>query len=329
MICEPPGPLRRRGSRLRLAAGGSGLHRAATRRGQCGGRLIYTRAKGHGGTYEYFVCRGRQQGTCTQPHQRVIAVEQAVEDHYRHVELVGWRRDAVRGYVRAYVAKLDETAAPERSRIAELVRGLDSQERKLLAAHYADRISAALFNEEQDRLRRERASAEKLQSELAVDHREVLARLDVALELTERLQAAYRLATPTVRRLLNQAIFKRIWIDKEAVNGVELAKPFDDLITISYFREIARKSPQREMAEQPSDTLAALGLIDPRNDETSTTVFSRGGSNVQTMVRRRGLEPPRGNPPTRPSTLRVYQFRHRRRAMASIGTRLTSVRSAL
>src|SRR4051812_47174037 len=30
------------------------------------------------------------------------------------------------------------------------------------------------------------------------------------------------------------------------------------------------------------------------------------------FMRRRGLEPPRGNPPTRPSTLRVYQFRHRR-----------------
>jgi site-specific DNA recombinase len=57
--------------------------------GQCVGRLIYTRTKGHGGTYEYFVCRGRQDGICTQPHQRGIAVEQAVEDHYRHVELVG------------------------------------------------------------------------------------------------------------------------------------------------------------------------------------------------------------------------------------------------
>ena len=34
------------------------------------------------------------------------------------------------------------------------------------------------------------------------------------------------------------------------------------------------------------------------------------------IMRRRGLEPPRGNPPTRPSTLRVYQFRHRRRGGA-------------
>ena len=35
-------------------------------------------------------------------------------------------------------------------------------------------------------------------------------------------------------------------------------------------------------------------------------------------VRPRGLEPPRELSPTRPSTLRVYQFRHRRRGDASI-----------
>src|SRR3954468_25031267 len=36
-------------------------------------------------------------------------------------------------------------------------------------------------------------------------------------------------------------------------------------------------------------------------------------------MRRRGLEPPRDLRPTRPSTLRVYQFRHRRGAAVSIG----------
>ena len=43
-------------------------------------------------------------------------------------------------------------------------------------------------------------------------------------------------------------------------------------------------------------------------------------------MRRRGLEPPRGNPPTRPSTLRVYQFRHRRRGGRSIARLLPSGR---
>jgi hypothetical protein len=36
------------------------------------------------------------------------------------------------------------------------------------------------------------------------------------------------------------------------------------------------------------------------------------------QMRRRGLEPPRALQPTRPSTLRVYQFRHRRSGAPSI-----------
>ncbi len=48
------------------------------------------------------------------------------------------------------------------------------------------------------------------------------------------------------------------------------------------------------------------------HERTPTAVCARGGSNVMRMVRPRGLEPPRTNQSTRPSTLRVYQFRHER-----------------
>jgi site-specific DNA recombinase len=259
----------------------------------CQGRLIYTRANGNGGIYEYFVCRGRQQGTCTQPHHRALAVELAVEDHYATVQLDSERRGKIRDYVQRYVADLDARIAPERARVAETIRALDGQERKLLSAHYADQISEGLFAEEQDRLRRERAAAQKLQTELAVDHRDVLARLDVALELTDRLQAAYQLATPGTRRLFNQAIFKRIWISREAVDHAELAEPFDELITISYFREVVRNAPPRRGAHRPR----GRSRTSPRNAETSAAVSSRGGSNVEAMVRAEGLEPPRLAPP--------------------------------
>jgi hypothetical protein len=50
------------------------------------------------------------------------------------------------------------------------------------------------------------------------------------------------------------------------------------------------QSPPRHALEQESPAIAGLSLM-----------------------RRRGLEPPRDLHPTRPSTLRVYQFRHRRR----------------
>src|SRR4029078_1467554 len=45
-------------------------------------------------------------------------------------------------------------------------------------------------------------------------------------------------------------------------------------------------------------------------------------------MRWRGLEPPRGINPTRPSTLRVYQFRHQR-ARAIVATPSTRPRAAL
>ena len=41
---------------------------------------------------------------------------------------------------------------------------------------------------------------------------------------------------------------------------------------------------------------ATIGHTEPRNEGTPTTMFSRGGSNVEAMVRMRGLEPPRGCP---------------------------------
>ncbi|MDQ1743477.1 MAG: site-specific recombinase, partial [Pseudonocardiales bacterium] len=39
--------------------------------GECGRRLMFSRNKGNGGSYDYFICRARQLGSCSQPHRRV------------------------------------------------------------------------------------------------------------------------------------------------------------------------------------------------------------------------------------------------------------------
>ena len=66
---------------------------------------------------------------------------------------------------------------------------------------------------------------------------------------------------------------------------------------------------QREPDEQrpPEPMPALVGAGGP-----PTTSFG-GGFSPKIMVRPSGLEPPRTKRSTRPSTLRVYQFRHRRR----------------
>ena len=257
--------------------------------GECDGRLIYTRATGKsGGTFEYFVCIGRQQHTCSQPYHRVEAVERAIEDEYAHIQLSENRRDQIRAAVRAYVATLDKTAEPERQQVTETLTRLAGQEKKLLRAHYADHITDALFAEEQQRIRRERIAAEQRQAELQIDHGRTLDQLEVALSLTDCVQAAYVSAEPQTRRLFNQAIFARIWIKQEAVSDTDLASPFGDLLADDLLDDIAQST-----AMAPDDARGSGN--DPQNAETLTALLDREGSNVERMVRQRGLEPPRPN----------------------------------
>ena len=67
---------------------------------------------------------------------------------------------------------------------------------KLLQAHYADHISEALFAEEQTRIRQERVAAEQRIDGLSIEHEQVLKALDLALAMTDNIQAAYIQAGP-------------------------------------------------------------------------------------------------------------------------------------
>lgn len=100
----------------------------------------------------------------------------------------------------------------------------------LLHKHYADEVSDALYEEEQARIRAERAAAERSIRELATDNEELIANLSKALALTVRVQDAYEEATESTRRLLNQAFFARIEISEEHVDDVELTEPYARLL---------------------------------------------------------------------------------------------------
>jgi len=197
--------------------------------GECGRRLIYSRTKGKGGLYEYFVCGGRQHGKCKQRAHRVQAVEAAVEQHYAAKELTDKQCEGLRTAVVAHVESITELAAENIGQAERRLTRLDQQERKLLQAHYADQISEELFAEEQARIRRERVAAEKRIESLSIEHDAVLKTLGLALALTDDVQTAYVQAGPQERRLLNQGLFERLEIDSEEVVGDQDAEPFEQL----------------------------------------------------------------------------------------------------
>jgi hypothetical protein len=74
--------------------------------GECGRRLMFSRNKGNGGSYDYFICRSRQLGACSQPHRRVEVVEARIIEHYANIRLTPERREQLRSDIRERFAAL-------------------------------------------------------------------------------------------------------------------------------------------------------------------------------------------------------------------------------
>lgn len=260
--------------------------RGTLRCADCGRRLFFTQAKGRrGGLYDYFICGGRTARICKQPHHRVQAVEEAVERHYATIQLDDLQRRRIRTAVAAHIDRVAKIAVKETARAQAEVTRLDNEERKLLAAHYADKISEHIFADEQTRIRRERAAAEHLLNRHKINQETVASTLDLALQLTDNIQTAYLQADTTERRLLNQAFFEYIEVSSEEITSSQLNPPFAQLAAIN---QILAHDPE---AGDPAATghEPAQG---PQNDETPGPSSKVGGSYVTLMVELGGLEPP-------------------------------------
>ena len=258
--------------------------------GTCGCRLVYSRNKGNGGTYEYFVCPRNQRGECPQGYQPVDLVETAIEDHYTGVPFSEAEREEIRRTISEDLGERVATAKREIDRCRGVLEEIKVKERKLLHMHYEDRITGELFDDEQARLRRERQDAEGLIARLNLRYDDLAATLDLALEiLGEDLHDLYLRADDTIRRLLNQAFFKSLYICDETITEAELAGPFAQL------RDL-RDAIYRLPSTTPYPAPAVVASTDPRKAKTPAPWRERGsldvGSISNVLVELGGLEPP-------------------------------------
>ena len=263
--------------------------------GECGGRLMFSRNRGRrGGTYDYFVCRGRQLRSCSQPYHGVARLEDAVSRYYATVQLTEARRERIRQVIHSRFDGLIAVAEREIAHAEAALILLDRQERKLLERHYADRVSEHIYEEEQVRIRRERATAHKTLSDLSLSYETARLTLDAALQLTDDVEAAYRAANSTERRFFNQAFFERLEIREDEVVDATLAQPYRVLLDEEFIEALAAWTPDEatptvspgpQEVEEPVLVGAGVG-----NDRTPG-VSQAEGSIRDKMVGREGLEP--------------------------------------
>ncbi len=236
--------------------------------GRCKHRFTVQRAEGNGGVYFYFLCRGRQDGICSQSYVPVEAIEQAVEDHYRTAVTVSAEvRARIRESVTTASAKNFELSEQMKTTFARRLSELDRKESYLLD----------LASEEdwpKDKLREKIATIRSERREIARKLNEAEQRLATgqaiflsALDLLEDPHALYARSGEQVRSLLNRAFFTRLWVEGEKVTGHELREPFDVLVGV----------------DGPGPAPAFLATIAlPSTADNSAATRNRGSLRVET-----------------------------------------------
>ena len=230
---------------------------------QCGSRLCLTNAKGQ---YLYFFCLGRhkRRTNCNLPYLAASEVERAVEEYYRTFRMPDDVQETVRTGLRAELDQQRQRAEPEIAYARKRVTELGDERRRLARGVVTGAIPEDLAREEQDRIARELADAERLLAASEVVYAEIEDTLERALALVSRVDEVYRTGGPQVRRLANQCFFEMLLVSIEddllVVAGAILREPWATLLAADFQARMARNTmnPDQDLSGRGSKMMTLV-----------------------------------------------------------------------
>ena len=197
--------------------------------GRCGSRMIFSRNKGHGGVYDYFVCIGRhgKRVPCDLPYVAVADIEDQIERYYQTVKLDEATTDTLYRHIIDAAKKRNAKALKLAKQQRKRIEVLENERRSLLKAHLAGAVPLDLLAEEQARITDELAKAGALMANSEIHWEELERNLHRALALASNMGSTYAKASEKVRRQINQAIFEQILVEVSgSVVYARMAQPF-------------------------------------------------------------------------------------------------------
>ncbi len=260
--------------------------RAMLRCGRChaAGRdrqLIYSRAtNAHGTEYEYFLCAGRQDGTCDLPHLPVALVEDAL---VREVQALQLTPDEIKTMCEQVASRLEHRLSVEReahARVKKELAALDVQEERLLDL-VAD--GALTTDKVRDRLSKLQIQRASLTQRLSTTEEVIQQESDMILHYLDLLGypgVFYAAAADTVKRKLLAAYFAQIWIDDD---GHQVTPDTQPQTLVAQIRGTSRMTAANE-----NGTESMLGAAENPN---LGLYFSGVCSSKNNLVPQAGIEP--------------------------------------
>lgn len=196
----------------------------------CGSRMFINYSKsGSGVRYPYFVCGGRHNKVtnCKQRAVLIDEVERQVEQIYDRYSFPPAIRKYLENFLQDGIKAEQEKYETELDGLRREKDKLEHQRKKLLEAHYSDAIPLDLLRSEQQKIAKQLLAIEREIKAHEHTFESISERLSAALELMEDCGKTYRQVDDYVKKMLNQAIFSKLWVESDGRVTAEFAKPFN------------------------------------------------------------------------------------------------------
>jgi hypothetical protein len=209
--------------------------------------MIIARAKGKGGEYFYFFCRGRQEHVCDSRYVEFANLEAAVLRHYAEVRFPADLAQRVRDVIGETLEDANRAEKLQHERVARELSRLDTQEENLLDLAAEGSLAATKIRARLKVIKEKRETLQRESGEITERLMAGGAFIEDALNLLDDPQELYRQMDPGQRRLLNQAVFDKIYVIEDKVTEVTFKPPFDELM---FARHVAHETG-REVLRTP------------------------------------------------------------------------------
>ena len=281
----------------------------------CGERIIVSNEKKKNGTvYPYFVCGGRhskRRKDCKTRAVLIDVVEKEIERIYDNYQLPSEIRNLLESRIQEIIAEEKKKYNVELDGLKGEKAKLENKRKKLLEAHYNDAIPLDLLKSEQQKIAKELANIEHEIKMHNTTFDQITQNLKMALDIVEDCAGAYRNASDTIKKLMNQAIFEKFYISNtpEGSFSVEATfkPPFKSLLEpirddISRINKATRNQSSKlrnliVMTKGHIQEIFECGLSavnypsDMSTSSNDSNFFEHKSSSKVFLVEARGIEP--------------------------------------
>ena len=202
--------------------------------GLCEKRLQFTKCRGKGGQYDYYVCGCRHRGEgCTLPYLAVSRIERYITAHYqRQVRFDAERVAELESKLTKYFRYLTGHREREAARARKKVERIEGKRRQLVSDHLArpKAIPLDVLEEKQEELDATLIAARQQLAQAEAEIDKGIEGLQLARQLLADAPATYERVDEQTRRRFNQAFFTKLYVLPDGIKGAELTDEYAALL---------------------------------------------------------------------------------------------------